>query len=248
MTTGRRVALLAACVLVGALVAWFAAARSPAPTSGPPAGSVRLGPEPGEAVSAYLTRADATLPPQGVPTLALVQLADELTVAEVSAAPLTPAPLTAAPRTAAQQAAAQPNAADAPPSGAPVEAVFRVDLPRVQTALRFMPLEPGVATATALDSARQRAASAAAADAARLTGRPKDVATAEANALGLPDCACVVAVVVSADGAALRRPAAGVRVVEAAPPGVTLRELALSPLLPEQTQRADPLPDDGPVP
>lgn len=218
MTTRRRLALLAACVVVAALVAWYAAARTPAPAAAPPAGSVRLGPEPGEAVSAYLTRAAATLPPQGVPVQALVQLVDERTVGD---------PL---------------------PPGTPVEAVFRVDLPRVQTALRFMPLETGVPTATALDSARQRAASAATADAARLTGRPRDVAAAEAAALARPDCACVVALVVEADGTTLRQPAAGVRVVEAAPPGVTLRELALSPLLPEQTDRADPLPDDGPVP
>lgn len=218
MTTRQRLAVFAACAVVAALVAWYSAARSPAPTPGPPAGSVRLGPDPDEAVSAYLTRAAATLPPQGTTTLALVQLVDEVTVGD-------PLPL-----------------------GAPVEAVFRVDLPRVQTALRFMPLEPGIRPATALDSARQRAAAAATADAARLTGRSKAVAAAESSALARPDCACVVALVVSADGAALRRPATGVRVVEAAPPGVTLRELALSPLLPEQTDRADPLPDDGPVP
>jgi len=46
-------------------------------------------------------------------------------------------------------------------------------------------------------------------------------------------------------GAVVGRPA--VRAVEAAPPGTAARELALSPLLPEQTVRADPLPDDGPV-
>ena len=77
---------------------------------------------------------------------------------------------------------------------------------------------------------------------------PAAVATAEAAALTRPDCPCLVALVVTADGAALRRPGAGVRVIEAAPQGVTLRELALSPLLPEQADRADPLPDDGPVP
>jgi hypothetical protein len=217
VTTRRRVALLAACAVVAALVAWYGAARSPAPTPGPPPGSVQLGPDPDEAVTAYLTRAAATLPPQGSTALALVQFVDERTLGD---------PL---------------------PPGTPVEAVFRVDLPRVQTALRFMPLEPGVPTGTALGSAQQRAASAATADATRLTGRPKAVAGAEASALARPDCACVVALVVSADGAELRRPAAGVRVVEAAPPGVTLRELALSPLLPEQVDRADPLPDDGPV-
>ncbi len=216
MTTRGRFALLAACGLVAALVAFSAAVRSPPPSPGPPPGSVRLGPEPGEAVAAYRTRAAATLPPAGTTALALVQFADEQTVA------------------------------DAPTPGVPTEAVFRVDLPRVQTALRFVPLEPGVATA--LDNARRRAADAATADAGRLTGRAREVAAAEAAALARPDCTCLVALVVSADGAALRRPASGVRVIEAAPPGVTLRELALSPLLPEQAERADPLPDDGPVP
>ena len=216
MTTQGRLALLAACGVVAALVALYAAVRSPAPTSGPPAGSVRLGPESGETVAAYLARAAATLPQPGTTALALVQYTDGRTVADAQA------------------------------PGTATEAGFRVDLPRVQTALRFVALEPGVPTA--LDTARQRAASAASADAGRLTGRAKAVATAEATALNGPDCPCLVAMVVAADGAELRRAVPGVRVVEAAPPGVTLRELALSPLLPEQADRADPLPDDGPVP
>ncbi len=218
MTTRGRFALLAACGVVAALVALYAAVRTPAPIPGPPPGSVRLGPEPGETVATYVTRAAAGLPPAGTTALALVQFADERTVADAQA------------------------------QGTPVEAVFRVDLPRVQTALRFVALEPGVPVATALDSARQRAAAAATTDADRLAGRARGVAAAEAAELARPECPCVVAMVVTADGAALRRPAAGVRVVEAAPAGVTLRELALSPLLPEQADRADPLPDDGPVP
>jgi hypothetical protein len=218
VTTRRRFALLAACAVVAALVALYTAVHTPAPTSGPPPGSVRLGPEPGETVTDYVARAATSLPPAGTTTLALAQYADERTVADVQA------------------------------PGTPVEAVFRVDLPRVQTALRFQPLEPGVPVTVALDSARQRAAAAATSDAGRLTDRPRAVATAEAAALTRPDCACIVALVVSADGAALGRAAAGVRVIEASPPGVTLRELALSPLLPEQAGRADPLPDDGPVP
>jgi hypothetical protein len=40
----------------------------------------------------------------------------------------------------------------------------------------------------------------------------------------------------------------GVRAVHAAPAGVTARELAIAPLLPDQVERADPLPDDGTVP
>jgi len=216
VTTRGRLALLAACGVVAALVALYTAVSAPGPTPGPPPGTVRLGPEPGEAVAAYLPRAAATLPPPGVTALALVQFADERAVADVEA------------------------------PGTATEAVFRVDLPRVQTALRFVPLESG--SPTALDTARRQAASAATADAGRLTGRAAAVATAEAAALARPECPCVVALVVSADGAALRRPGTGVRVIEAAPQGVTLRELALSPLLPEQADRADPLPDDGPVP
>ena len=79
---------------------------------------------------------------------------------------------------------------------------------------------------------------------------PIAVVLAAARTHRRPTSGMVVGVIVcvTADGAALRRPGAGVRVIEAAPQGVTLRELALSPLLPEQADRADPLPDDGPVP
>jgi hypothetical protein len=116
----------------------------------------------------------------------------------------------------------------------------------VQTALRFVPLEPGVPAA--LDTARRRAALAAEGDAGRLSGRARAVAAAEAAALADPDCRCVLAVLVEGDRAALAAVAArpGVRAVEAAPPGTI--DPALAPLLPEQTVRADPPPDDGPVP
>ena len=113
MTTRGRLALLAACGVVAALVALYTAISAPAPTPGPPPGTVRLGPEPGEAVAAYLPRAAATLPPPGTTALALVQFADEQAVADVAA------------------------------PGTATEAVFRVDLPRVQTALRFVALESG---------------------------------------------------------------------------------------------------------
>jgi hypothetical protein len=184
---------------------------------------VRLGPEPGDEVSAYLAELPAQLPPPGVQTLALVQFGDELTAPEALAAV----------------------------GGSEVdEAVLRVPLTRVQTALRFEPLEPGVAPATALDTARQRAQMQATADAGRLSGRPREVAAAEAAALADPGCRCVLALVVRSDRAGLQAVAAwsGVRAVEAAPPDATIRELALAPLLPEQTERVDPPPDDGPVP
>ncbi|MDN5916283.1 MAG: hypothetical protein L0I76_14480, partial [Pseudonocardia sp.] len=131
-----------------------------------------------------------------------------------------------------------------------VTAVFRVPLPRVQTALRFEPVTGTGDTAAALDVARRRAGFAAAADATRLTGRPAAVAAAEQRAYDSPSCACLAALVVRADRARLEAlsTAPGVRAVDAAPVGTQVTDLALSPLLPEQISAADPLPDDGPVP
>ncbi|GAA2894698.1 hypothetical protein GCM10010472_61620 [Pseudonocardia halophobica] len=222
---GRRW-LIVVCVL-GVLVAvGYAAAqaRSSSAGRGPAVaqGQVRLGPDPGEAVPDYLAQLPATLPAPGERAPALVQLDRELTT---------------------DAAAALAG------SASPAEVVFRVPIPRVQTALRFEILPAAAPVAAALDTARQRAGHAAEADASRLTDRPAAVARAEAAAYAGP-CACVVALVVSADRAGLEALAGtpGVRAVEAAPVGVTLPELALSPLLPEQTTAATPLPDDGPVP
>ena len=121
--------------------------------------------------------------------------------------------------------AAPPDALAAVAGTTPLTAVFRVPLPRVQTALRFVVLEPGVPVATALDNARVRAEREAAADASHLTDRPRAVAAAEAAALGRPDCRCVVALVVDGDRAGLDAVArrTPVRAVEAAPPGTTER-------------------------
>jgi len=221
VTTRARVAVLVGCAVVALLAAWYAGSRHP-PSAGTPApGTVRLGPEAGEDVAAYLARLPATLPPDGVSAPALVQFRAAVTPVEALAA----------------------VAGTTPRTG-----VFRVPLPRVQTALRFVALEPGVPAPTALSSARVRAQQAAAAD-ARLPGRPGAVAATEASALDRADCSCVVALVVGGDRAALAALAGrpSVRAVEAAPPGTTDVELALAPLLPEQTVRADPPPDDGPA-
>jgi hypothetical protein len=218
----RRVAaVLAACVVVALAVVGYAGARHASSAATVPAGTVRLGPESGEDVAAYLARLPATLPPDGVRTSALVQLATEVT---------------------------PPQALGLVAGTTPRTAVFRVPLPRVQTALRFVALEDGLAPAAALDNARGRADQAAAADAVRLPMRSGAIAAAEARALADPACRCVLAVLVDGDRAALVAVAgrAGVRAVEAAPPDTT--EPALAPLLPEQTARADPPPDDGPVP
>lgn len=220
-----RVAVLLACIAVVLLTAWYAGSRSTPAGSAAPAGSVRLGPDAGEPVAAYLARLPAELPPPGVPAPALAQFATEQTV---------------------EQAEQDAGAA----GGTALVAVFHVPLPRVQTALRFEPLDPGVPPAAALRTARERARLAAAADAGRATGRPRDVAAAEAAALADAGCRCVLALVVRAERAGLDAIAArpGVRAVHAAPAGTAARELAIAPLLPDQTERADPLPDDGPVP
>jgi hypothetical protein len=211
--------VVALSVAVLLLAIWYAGTQR-APSVPLPTGAVRLGPEPGEDVAAYLARLPATLPAAGRAP-ALVQLAEETT----------------------------PRAAlDAVAGTAPRTVVFRVPLPRVQTALRFVALEDAVPVTAALDNARGRAEQEAAADAQRMSGRAAEVAAAEARTLADPACRCVLALLVDGDRAGLAAVAArtGVRAVEAAPPGTV--DPALAPLLPEQTARADPPPDDGPVP
>ncbi|MCO1655914.1 hypothetical protein [Pseudonocardia humida] len=224
LTWRGRLVVLGVCVAVALLTAWYAGSRFTPTAPGPPVGSIRLGPDAGQPVADYLALLPERLPPPGQAAPALVQLAAEATTGQAAALVGGPAAATVA--------------------------VFRVPLTRVQTALRFEALDPGLPAAAALDSARLRAQRAAAADAARLADRPRDVAAAEAAALGEPACACVLALVVRADRVALEALAAaqGVRAVDAAPVGATEPELALSPLLPGQVERVDAPPDDGPVP
>ena len=213
--------VLAGCAVLALLVAWYAGSATPSPAPQPPAGSVRLGPGPGEPVDGYLAGLAAQLPPPGTSALAFVQFAAERT----------------------------PAAAATATSGTLlVSAVFRVPIPRVQTALRFEPLAPGSSPDVALSNARQRAQQAAAADAGRLTGRPRGGGRGRGGGAGRQHrCG-------RAGRAGQRRPGRvggarparpGVRAVQAAPPDAVARELALSPLLPEQTRSADPPPDDG---
>jgi predicted outer membrane lipoprotein len=222
VSTRGRIGALLACAVAVLLVAWYAGTQNAATAPAPAAGAVRLGPDPGEDVAAYLARIPAELPPDGVAALALVQLTEQLPAGDAVAAVA---------------------------GSSPVTAVLHAPIPRVQTALRFEPLEDGVAPQQALENAQARARQRAEADAARLTGRPGDVAAAEASLLAGPGCRCVLALVVRADRAGLAALAGRpeVRAVQAAPPGVSARELALSPLLPEQVGRADPPVDDGGV-
>ncbi|MDL5156901.1 hypothetical protein [Actinomycetospora termitidis] len=216
------------------MTAWVAGRQAIGPDDGGAPVStdvVRLGPEPGEDVTAYLARA-AAVPDPADPSerLALVQLDASLT----------------------------PEAA-APAVGRTValRAVVRVPFPRVQTALRDVDLQPAPPVA-ALRAALTTASAQARQDAvAGVPGtRRTALAAAEAAALARPDCACLVAAVVRLAPADVPgvRALPGVRAVQVAPPGTARSRLALSPLLPDQGPgRPDgpvvgPVPDDGPVP
>jgi hypothetical protein len=220
-----------AVVLVVALVTVWVAGSSSAPGDG--SGSTdatRLGPAAGETVAGYVERTRAVPPGPPGARPALVQFTT-----------------------------GQDPAGAAALAGVPVrEAVFRVPLPRVQTALRRVSLDDTgtVDLATALRLAETQAANRAGELARTAQGRPATVAATESARLAA-GCACVVAAVVEIDPSALpgltARP--GVRAVEVAPAGARVGALAVSPLLPEQTddgrdppETVGPVPDDGPVP
>ncbi|MGH3912422.1 MAG: hypothetical protein ACRDTC_03265 [Pseudonocardiaceae bacterium] len=221
MTPRARWVLLA--VLLGVLALTVVVAGRPeAPAPSP--GVERLGPEPAEPVADYLRRAQRSLPPPGgAQVWALVQLDGYL----------------------------DPAAAATLVTGARLsKVVLRVPLPGLQTALIFQDLpgqHPVAELAAAIRTAAQDRTQAAAQ--APPGSRLAAVAAAEANRLRM-SCACVLALLVRADGAALHdlahRP--GVRTVQAASPGTPAHQLAVAPLLPEQHDTVGPVPDEGPVP
>lgn len=219
--TRSRTALVVLLLLV-TVGAVYAAGRQSAPPA-QPYDVQRLGPEPGERVADYLTRAAATLP--GVTdgeVWALVQLTASLDTAAA-------ARLVAAVR--------------------PSRVVFRVPLPRVQTALVTREL-PGQRPLDELIDAQRFAAQDRADAATRAAStRAAAVAAAEADALRAA-CTCVLALLVLADrpGLDTLTVAPEVRAVHAATPATPLPAIALSPLLPEQIEVAGPVPDDGPLP
>lgn len=217
--------MLLVVALVTAWVAGSEGSGGDADPGGVPGSTdaVRLGPEPGESVAGYLSRA-REVPPGG--RLALVSLTGYLDV---------------------------PAAAEvvAVPGVRATQAVFRVPLPRVQTAVRRLPLAAGVAVAEALRLAEAQAANRAGETARTVGGRAGAIAAAESPRLAA-GCACVVALVVALDPGAAPALAArpGVRAVQLAPVEARDADLAVAPLLPEQVapQTVGPVPDDGPVP
>lgn len=215
--------------VVALATAWAAGLQLSAPSAGGGTDAVRLGPSSGESVDGYVARvAPRPGPEPDGPRLALVQFAGGLDA----------------------------DAAVAATAGTePLQAVFRVERPRVQTAVRRMPLtvlgDRGPADlAAAVRAAQTQAANQARAQTRAATGRSERIAALEADALAAR-CACVLALVVRGDPAALAATAArpGVRAVETAPPEARPEALAVSPLLPEQGPGTvvGPVPDDGPV-
>jgi hypothetical protein len=218
MPQRARWVVLAVLVVVFGLTIWAAGQRG----EQLPAGAERLGPEAGEQVADYLRRAERSLPGgNSGPVWALVQLEGYLT-----------------PTPAAELARGVRLS----------RAIIRVPLPRIQTALITRDL-PGQRPVAELPEALRSAAQERATVASRQHGRPAALAAAEAAQLR-SGCACVVALLVFGDGDALQVIAArpGVRAVHAALPDTPIQDLAISPLLPEQLERAGPVPDDGPVP
>jgi len=228
----------AALLVIVFITAWAAGRQSAGPVGDGGTDAARLGPLAGEDVAAYLARTRDVAPGDG-PRLELVQLD--------------------APQPSTASGVLLPGASGGAAPLQAVQAVFRVPLARVQTAVRRVDLrssDPGAA----VPAAEARAAAQAAADAASAPpGRLRDVAQAEASLLGGgpgAPCPCLVALVVRGDvtGLTALARAPGVRAVQVAPPGAAAGRLAVSPLLPEQGEGrplgpvVGPVPDDGPVP
>ncbi|MEV0360614.1 hypothetical protein AB0H71_31615 [Nocardia sp. NPDC050697] len=182
----------------------------------------RVGPEQGEAVSAYLTRARATLErTDDAPRWALVSFADYVPAERVPA-------LAAGVRVA--------------------RVLEHVPLERVQTPIVAIPVPDSAAAVTgaaaaAADILRDRL------DRQPLDQRAAqvhEVAVARLRA----GCACTAGLIVRAAPAELRELAArtGIRAVEALPADTVADRFAVTPLLPGTTRTVGPEPDDGPVP
>lgn len=221
MATWARRALLAGLLVALTIAVLVAGQRAQPPAA---VGTERLGPEFGEPVADYLRRAAGSLPPPGgAQVWALVQLDGYLR----------PGP-----------------AAELIQGTRLSQVVLRVALPGVQTALVFRDL-PGQHPAEELAAAVRAAAldRAQAAAQAPSGSRQAEVAAAEAAALKA-GCACVLALLVRAEPAALRELTArsGVRVVHAASPDIPRDGLSVAPLLPEQRDVVGAVPNDGPAP
>lgn len=186
-----------------------------------------LGPDTGASVSGYLGDAAARLGEVGADEQRWALLSPQVELTAESAARLVNGVRTA-------------------------RVLLRVPLPRVQTALLTAEIadQGGQgALAAELSAAQRRAAGRLAAVQQVSDGRERAVAGVSAARLGA-GCACVVGLLLRGSGARLRAVAgrSGVRALTPAPAGAGYGDLALAPLLPEQSGTVGPGPDDGTVP
>lgn len=181
-----------------------------------------LGPGSAEPVQAYLARAAASVPSGDGSSWALVSPRAELT-------PVVAATLPGEARLA--------------------RVVLRVPIERVQTAQLPMDVVDQGGLAGELTAVEALGASRLQQSADAETGRAAAVAQVSADRLRA-GCACVLALLVRGSTEQLQTLATRpeVRAVQTAPGDTPPQRLALSPLLPEQTTVAAPVPDDGPVP
>lgn len=211
-------------VVAGAAVVVFAAVVLIAGMVGRPTpmgtATDRLGPGPGMSVADYLDGAHGSLTAASgsEPRWALVSFRRELTPAQ---------------------------AADLAGSLRVARVIYRVPIDRVQTPLVAIDVPSG--RRAVLDSAAQAASHI-------LTSRPSDDRAEQVAAVAAArlrtQAPAVVALTVRGDPNRLRALAAepDVRAVEALPADAVAGHFAVTPLLPDQTDRVVPGPDDGPVP
>jgi len=210
--------------VIAALVMVTGVAGSPTPGV---RGVESLGPDTGASVSGYLADAAARLGEVGADEQRWALLSPQLELTAESAARLVDGART-------------------------VRVLLRVRLPRVQTALLTAEIvdQGGPdALVAELTAAQRRAAGRLAAVQQVSAGRERAVAEVSVARLSA-GCACVVGLLLRGSGAQLRAVAgrSRVRALAPAPAGAGYGDLALAPLLPEQSGTVGPGPDDGTVP
>lgn len=206
---------------VGVAVVVLAAAGLLGPPTSIGVGTDRLGPDQGEAVAEYAARSRDSISGD--------RFGDRVRWALISL------------RAEATAAAAADIAVGVRIS----QILYRVPIERVASPVAAVVVPAG--RAAALDSPSRAASQLLALPAA--DERAARVVAVSAGRLRA-GCACVVGLVVDATTAQLRDIAGRglVRTVEALPPDAVAEHFGVTPLTPDQADRALPSPDDGPVP
>lgn len=219
MNSTARIASVVVLVL-GLLVAGLYVVGRLNPVPAPAITGDVLGPDSGEQVSAYLTRAEASLTGPDDDRWALVSLA----------APMTPKDVWSLTQSAPTSLS---------------QSIFNVPIDGVQTPTVAVP--SGNTEASFVASSQ--VAAEVVLQRSTGTDRAVAVGEVAAGRLRT-DCGCVVGVVVRAELDRLRTlgDSPGVRAVQALPPDASAGLFSVVPLLPTMTTVVAPTPDDGPIP